>query len=250
MKRSKSTLIAIATSGLLVFLAGVSLNRQTQARGLSDLSSQPQAEVKPGTKAPTIQGSLSPQARWVWEGVVAPLNSLPIMQRAIAAANFGEASEVPTLAILNAPLKTTGLGPILIGMDVQEVSGTGLKLAPMKGSSSSECQYYRIEHHIEPIGLMAVDDKILRIDVWPGSHTTALSGAKIGTTEAELVEYYGEEHLEASFNSNTQGKTIVFTPKDPGEDIHRLVFETDDRGRVVQYRAGQFPSVTWPEGCL
>jgi hypothetical protein len=97
---------------------------------------------------------------------------------------------------------------------------------------------------------MAVDDRILRIDVWPGSLTTALSGAKIGTTEAELVEYYGEERLEASFNANTQGKTIVFTPKDPGEDIYRLVFETDDRGRVVQYRAGQFPSVTWPEGCL
>ena len=91
---------------------------------------------------------------------------------------LGRPAKVPTLAILNAPLKTTGLGPILIGMDVQEVSETGLKLAPMKGSSSSECQYYRIEHHIEPIGLMAVDDKILRIDVWPGSHTTALSGAK------------------------------------------------------------------------
>jgi hypothetical protein len=135
-------------------------------------------------------------------------------------------------------------------MAVEEVSETGLKLTPVEGSSSRECQYYRIEDYVEPVGLMAVDGQVLRIDVWPGSLTTALSGAKIGTTESELLEYYGEDRLEATYNSNTQGKTIVFTPRDPGEDVYRLVFETDERGRVVQYRAGQFPSVTWPEGCL
>ncbi|NJL44987.1 MAG: hypothetical protein HC922_03035 [Leptolyngbyaceae cyanobacterium SM2_3_12] len=96
---------------------------------------------------------------------------------------------------------------------------------------------------------MAVDDRILRIDVWPGSLTETLSGAKIGSSEEDLVNLYGDQ-LEATTNPITLGKTIVFRPKDPGEDVYRLVFETDDRGRVVQYRAGQFPSVTWPEGCF
>ncbi len=252
MNRSKLTLAFIAVLGFLLPLAGLSLNRQTQARGISDSSEAGKLQVSQSSDQFTkVQGFLyAPQARWVWEGVVAPLTSLPIMQRAIAASSNLEATAVPTLAILNEPLKTTGLGPIRIGMTVNKVSETGLKLTPLEGSSSSECQYYRIENHAEPISLMAVDHRILRIDVRPGSLTTTLSGAKIGTTERELVNYYGEQRLEATFNPSTEGKTIVFTPKDPGEDIYRLVFETDERGRVVQYRAGQFPSVTWPEGCL
>jgi hypothetical protein len=251
MKRSKLTVATIAALGFMLPLMGLSINRQTQARGISDTAKPYGAEVdRRFDSSPKFEEFLyTPQAQWVWAGVMAPLNSLPLMQRAIAATTT-DAIEVPTLAILNEPLKTTGLGPIRIGMALEEIEETGLKLTPMEGSSSSACQYYRIEDHAEPIGLMAVDNRILRIDVWPGSLTTALSGAKIGTTEQELVNYYGRERLEANFNPNTEGKTIVFTPKDPGEDIYRLVFETDERGRVVQYRSGQFPSVTWPEGCL
>lgn len=250
MKRSKITMVAIATLGVIVPLWGFGARYQTHARGVTGILKEPGQKVAQNHQRPlTSQGMLYPlQGRFFWEGVIAPLNSLPIMQRAIAASDIPEVSEVPALAILNAPLKTTGLGPIRIGMTVEEVKETGLKLAPMQ-ESSSKCQYYRIEDHVEPIGLMAIDDRILRIDIWPGSLTTALSGAKIGTTEKELLNYYGEQ-LKVSFNSTTLGKTYIFTPKDPGEDIYRLVFETDDRGRVVRYRAGQFPSVTWPEGCL
>jgi len=252
MKRSKVTVATIATIGFLLPLVGFSLNRQTQARGILETAkSDAVASEQRAKRSPESQTYLyTSQAQWIWEGVIAPLNTLPLMQRAIAASSASDATEVPTLAILNEPLKTTGLGPIRIGMPVDEVEETGLELTPVEGSSSSECQYYRIEDHAEPIGLMAVDGRILRIDVWPGSLTTTLSGAKIDSTEKELVNYYGRDRLEATFNPNTEGKTIVFTPKDPGEDIYRLVFETDERGRVVQYRAGQFPSVTWPEGCL
>ena len=248
MNRPKVTFATVAFAGTLLALMGLSIASHTQASGLSERS-KPSVSERSSRSSELEAFLYTPQARWVWEGVVAPLNTLPLMQRAIAAADTVEATQVPTLAILNEPLKTIGLGPIRIGMSVDEISETGLKLTPTRGNNS-ECQYYRIEDHIEPIGLMAVDDRILRIDIWPGSLTTALSGAKIGTTERELVEYYGTERLEATFNPNTEGKTIIFTPQDPGEDIFRLVFETDARGRVVQYRAGQFPSVTWPEGCL
>lgn len=251
MKLSKVTVAAIAALGFMVPLAGFSANRQTQAKGISDIPGSDGPEVgQHSGPSPKFQHYLyTPQAQWVWEGVIAPLNSLPLMQRAIAASSKSDANAVPNLAILNEPLKTTGLGPIRIGMTLDEVGETGFKLTPLEGSSS-ECQYYRIEDYAEPIGLMAVDGRILRIDVWPGSLTEALSGAKIGTKEQDLVRYYGKNRLEASFNANTEGKTIIFTPKDPGEDIYRLVFETDDHGKVVQFRAGQFPSVTWPEGCL
>ncbi len=191
-----------------------------------------------------------PQAPVLMQGVVAPLNSLRLMKRALAKA--GDASalvDLPLLAILNEPLKTTGLGPIQIGMTLDELEEIGLPPIPLEGSGDGVCQYYRIKGNSEPIGLMAIDGRILRIDVWPGSIIETRSGAKIGSTEADLIRIYGNR-LEAIANPITLGKTIVFTPQDPGEDLFRLVFETDDRGEVVQYRAGQFPSVTWPGGCL
>ncbi|NJL49064.1 MAG: hypothetical protein HC929_18405 [Leptolyngbyaceae cyanobacterium SM2_5_2] len=189
------------------------------------------------------------QASTLLNAVIAPLNSLPIMKRAIAASPDFNADSVPTLAILNEPIKTTGLGPIQIGMTTADVEQTGLVLEPVEGSSRGECQYYRIQDHSEPIGLMVIDERILRIDVWPGSLTKTPKGAKIGSSEADLVRFYGDQ-LEATANPITLGKTIIFKPKDPGEDLYRIVFETDDRGQVVQYRVGQFPSVTWPEGCV
>ncbi len=189
------------------------------------------------------------QASILLSGVIAPLYSLPLMKRAIAASPDFNASDVPALAILNEPIKTTGLGPIQIGMTTAAVAATGLALEPVEGGDQGECRYYRIQGHSEPIGLMVIDDRILRIDVWPGSLTKTPRGAKIGSSEADLVRFYGDQ-LEATANPTTLGKTIIFKPRDPGEDLYRLVFETDDQGKVVQYRAGQFPSVTWPEGCL
>jgi len=172
------------------------------------------------------------------------------MKRALAkVADTDTTESLPLLAILNEPLRTIGLGPIQIGMTLEELASAGLTPIPMEGQGQGACQYYRIKGNSEPMGLMVVDGRILRIDVWPGSLIETRSGAKIGSTEAELVRLY-EGQLEAIANPVTLGKTIIFTPKTPGEDLFRLVFETDDRGQVVQYRAGQFPSVTWPGGCL
>ncbi|TVQ10925.1 MAG: hypothetical protein EA368_06495 [Leptolyngbya sp. DLM2.Bin27] len=182
-------------------------------------------------------------------GVLAPLSSLRVMQRAIALAPGIDVETAPTLALLASPLKTTGIGPIRIGMDLDALRATGLTPVVIDEASNGECRYYRIQDHGDPLGVMAINDKVLRVDVWPGSFTTTRSGIRIGSTERDLVRVYGQQ-LEATSNPVTLGKTVVFTPKDPGEDMFRLVFETDDQGQVTQFRAGQFPSVTWAEGCL
>lgn len=190
------------------------------------------------------------QAPVLIQGVVAPLNYLRLMKRAVAKAGDDDSlANLPLLAILNEPMKTTGLGPIQIGMTLEDLEAAGLTPIPLEGSGDGVCQYYRIKGNSEPLGLMAIDGRVLRIDVWPGSLIETRSGAKIGSTETDLIRIYGNR-LEAIANPVTLGKTIVFTPRNPGEDLFRLVFETDDRGRVVQYRAGQFPSVTWAGGCL
>jgi hypothetical protein len=190
------------------------------------------------------------QSTTLLQGALTPLTSLRLMQRAIAAASTPQVTDVPTLAILNAEITTTGLGPIRIGMTKAEIEDQGFTLLPVPEKGNGDCQYYRLKDHSEPIGLMAIQGQVLRIDVWPGSLTVTRSGAKIGSSEADLIRYYAAAQLQAVANPVTLGKTITFTPKDQGEDLYRLVFETDQQGRVVQYRAGQFPSVTWPERCF
>jgi hypothetical protein len=190
-----------------------------------------------------------PQATTLLNGVLAPLNSLRVMQRAIALAPGADVDTVPTLALLAAPLKTTGLGPLHIGMDIDHLEAVGLTPLPIAEASNGVCQYYRIKNHSEPLGIMAVNGKLLRVDIWPGSLTTTRSGIRIGSTERDLVQVYGQQ-LEATSNPETLGKTVIFTPQDPGEAVNRLVFETDDQGYVTRFRAGQFPAVTWAEGCF
>ncbi|MFZ4639534.1 MAG: hypothetical protein ACOYMP_03885 [Nodosilinea sp.] len=183
-------------------------------------------------------------------GAMTPLKSLRLMQRQIATSGDAEASKIPTLSLLKAPITTTGLGPIRLGMSRTEVEALGFKLLPIEGNGKGECQYYRVQDQSEPIGFMVIQGRILRIDIWPGSLTQTRSGAKIGSTEADLIQYYGKDQLEAITNPVTLGKTITFTPTNKDEDLYRLVFEVDDRGHVLQYRVGQFPAVSWPEGCF
>jgi hypothetical protein len=242
MAKPTGMAVALGTAGILLAVLGFGTYHQPRVNNLS-------AAAAPSTGEPARRVALASQASRMLRGVTTPLDSLTVMKRAIATSQRPNLKDVPALAMLAEPLKTTGLGPIEIGMDLQAIRAKGIRLAPLEGSGSGECKYYRLPNHTDSIGLMAIDDRVLRIDIWPGSLTETLSGAKIGSTERELVDLYGDQ-LEATANPITLGKTIVFTPRDPGEDIYRLVFETDDRGRVVQYRAGQFPSVTWPEGCL
>ena len=232
-------------------MAGVFAGAALLAVGLHGLSLRfrPADWTEPRQRA-GLSAIVAHHSSILLQGAITPLTSLRLMQRAIAASTDPQIAEVPTLAILNAPITTTGLDPIRIGMTKAEVEELGFTLIPIPETGNGDCQYYRLRDHSEPMGLMVVKNKILRIDVWPGSLTQTRSGAKIGSSEADLTRYYNPTQLQAVANPITLGKTITFIPKEQGEDLYRLVFETDQQGRVVQYRAGQFPSVTWPEGCF
>ncbi|MBE9156931.1 hypothetical protein IQ265_08825 [Nodosilinea sp. LEGE 06152] len=232
---------AIAVTASIAGLAAVGYGQRPAAQ-----ATYSQTTAAPAPEQPFYY---RPKASTLLNGVLVPLNSLRVMQRAIALAPEADVDRAPTLALLAAPLKTTGLGPIRIGMDLEDLEAAGLTPVTIAEASNGQCQYYRIQDYGEPVGLMAIDGQILRIDVWPGSLTTTRSGIRIGSTEQDLVRVYGKQ-LEATANPATLGKTVIFTPQDPGEDVYRLVFETDDQGQVTQFRAGQFPSVTWAEGCL
>lgn len=177
-----------------------------------------------------------------------PLAYFPLMERAIAATN---PEILPDAQIFKeAEVRLTGVGPIRIGMTLEEATDAlGLPVVPLGSNASGECAYYQPDTVAQALGLMVVDNRVIRVDVWPGSSLATVSGVTIGTTEAELKDLYPGQ-IEETANPYTQGKFLTFVPQDPELALFRLVFETDAQGKVVQYRTGQFPAVTWPDGCV
>jgi len=172
----------------------------------------------------------------------------PSMERAIAASNPDILVEESVFK--DAEVRLTGIGPLQIGMTLEAATDAlGLPLVPIGSNIGGDCAYYQPDAVSQALGLMVVDNRVIRIDVWPGSSLATVSGAKIGSTTKELEALYAGQ-LEMTPNPYTQGEFLTFVPQDPELALYRLVFETDGAGKVVQYRAGQFPAVTWPDGCV
>jgi len=222
------------------------------------IGNQRQATQAPSLASPSNRASgdatgTDSERTWAYpalsllQGVTAPLVYLQTIQQAMAISEQPASQAGATLA--TAKVTTTGLGPIQIGMTLDQVEEQGIELVPMDGVETKDCQYYRPKQAVPGLAVMVVNDHIIRIDVWSGSSLETLSGAKIGSTEADLKALYSEQ-LQVEPNPLNQGQYLTFIPTDEAESIFRLVFETNANGEVVQYRAGQFPAVTWAEGCL
>ncbi len=152
-----------------------------------------------------------------------------------------------------------GLGPIRLGMTIQEAANAAqvsFVLAPL--TQSAVCKYYLPENYdvekgkrtvpIDGIGLMVVNDQVIRIDIWPGSAVKTLSGLGIGST-IEDVKAAFDQQVEVTPRPYMEGNYLTLTPEAAGSNLYSLVFEIDKDGKVTQFRAGQFPAVTWSEGC-
>lgn len=249
MKRTTGAAAAVLVGVLLAWSTSVE-NRRAPAdvRLASEVKQQlPEPNGDRAAQRQLPSYSLS----WV-RAITEPIFSLRTMQRAVAASNSSTITQnkTPLEKLLTAELTTTGLGPVRIGMTVAEATKTGIRLIPMDDNHNpGECQYLRPADILEPIGFMVIDGRIIRIDIWPGSLTQTKSGARIGSTEAEIYEYYsGRIKVEA--NPKAQGKIMTFVPSGAGEDLYQLVFTTNAQGQVTEFRAGQFPAVTWAGGCL
>lgn len=152
-----------------------------------------------------------------------------------------------------------GLGPVKFGMTIQEAANAAkvsFVVSPL--SQSTVCQYYLPENFdaekavrtgpIDGIGLMVVNDQVIRIDIWPGSPIKTLSGVGIGSTLEEVKAAY-DGSLEVSEHPYSDGRFLTLDSEASGTNLYSLVFETDKSGQVVQFRTGQVPAVTWTEGC-
>lgn len=137
------------------------------------------------------------------------------------------------------------IGAVRIGMSLTEVRRTL--------GEDLEADYADFEScdHVAPTSLlgamlMVVRDTIVRVEVRESSVLTA-EGAGVGTTEAHLLELYGDRARVTPHKYSGPVWHYV-TVRAEGDSTHAIVFETDGQ-RVQSYRAGRLPEVEWVEGC-
>ena len=139
-------------------------------------------------------------------------------------------------------------GPVRIGMT----------LARAARALGERLHYVDVEEgcgHVRPrtappgTSFMVVNGRIARVDVDSGDVAT-LSGAHIGSTEAEVQHLYpGQIRVEPHPYTGPEGHYLVFLPRDTVDSTFGMIFETDGR-RVTSYRAGLREPVQYIEGCL
>lgn len=148
-------------------------------------------------------------------------------------------------ALTEADMVTTaGLGPVRIGMTVEEATLAAGRA--MEGPQAPDC-YYVEPAGLDGIGFMVTNERVARVDITAGPIGTP-SGARIGITETEIKDLFPGQIKVEPHKYVDGGHYLVFVPRDPGDADYRVIFETDGE-MVTGYRAGILPEVGWVEGC-
>lgn len=148
----------------------------------------------------------------------------------------------------NAKLSTAGLGPVRVGMTVEEgerVSGVTL-VAEDFGDAA--CRYHTPDRGPSGVSFMVSDGEIVRVDVVDNADITTLSGYGIGSTTQELLDAFGDR-IEQSPHPSSEGEYVTFVPVDELDLDKRVIWETDEAGVVTAMRSGRVPFVDFIEGC-
>ncbi|HEX7239265.1 MAG TPA: hypothetical protein VF263_03285 [Longimicrobiaceae bacterium] len=182
---------------------------------------------------------------------VHPVLPLVLLALAAACADAGAerapaaapAAEAPPPAPAPWTVTPDGAGPVRVGMSVEELRGA-LGGAVEPDSAGGECGYVRPRGGPAGVAFMVVGGRVARVDVDSAGIATA-EGARIGDAEPRIQQLY-PGRMEVQPHKYTEGQYLVVTPAD---STRRLVFETDEGGRVVRFRGGRLPEVEWVEGC-
>lgn len=153
----------------------------------------------------------------------------------------------PTLNDASA-ISTVGLDKVHFGMTVAEAEkAAGSKLVGTEATKNPSCYLAKAESGPDGVAFLISDGRVERVDITGGPIATR-SGAKVGSTAADVKKLYGAQITEQPRPDGQPGGALVFVPKDEADAKFRLVFLTD--GTTVQlYRAGRIPQVLAPTGC-
>ena len=156
---------------------------------------------------------------------------------------FAQAAQVPWRVGLRS------FGPIAYGMSLKEASkAAGQEIKQGEELLDPGCSY-AVTRALPPgASLMVVNGRIARVDVDSAGIPT-LSGAEVGWTEDQIRRLYpGQIRTEPHPYTGPEGHYLVYVPRAPADRRYRIIFETDGK-RVLSYRAGRQPAVSWIEGC-
>lgn len=152
----------------------------------------------------------------------------------------------PTLTD-SSTISTVGLDKVHFGMtlaEAEQAAGSPFAVATGKGTN---CFVGTPEKGPAGVGFLLSDGRVERVDVNAPPIATR-SGAKVGSTEAQIKELYpGQIEVQARPDGQP-GNALVFVPKDAEDAKFRLVFLTDGTA-VSGYRAGRVPQVLAATGC-
>ena len=123
-----------------------------------------------------------------------------------------------TLAASTLFVTTGGLGPVRIGMTVEEaVAAAGFELIGEPDPDVSPSCYLVTppegEAGYEGVTFMVVDDVIARVEVRDPSDVTTRSGAGIGVTREQLLAMFPDQ-LEPAEVSAGGAEGLQFVPRD------------------------------------
>ena len=151
-------------------------------------------------------------------------------------------------------LAINGIGPIRVGMTVDEASqSAGIRLIRIGsgGLDEYQCSYVQPQGEPKGISFMVTKGRIARVDI-SSKRITTIKGARIGDNENRILSLYpgqikAKPHPYVS-RPPDNGKYLTFVPKDAVDKNYRLIFETS-KNRVDRFRSGKLPEVEYIEGC-
>jgi hypothetical protein len=162
---------------------------------------------------------------------------------AVATHDAGAAQVAPVW-----PLRLDGWGPVSIGMTVSQLEAAAGDRIGRPDEELSGCTYRQGRGDWDGVDFMMIRGKLVRIDVRSPA-IAAQSGARLGTTEAELQAMYGAL-LETTPHAYGVGHYLtVHGTGSRRKQRLALRFETDENGRVTSFYAGPWRYVQLVEGC-
>jgi hypothetical protein len=138
----------------------------------------------------------------------------------------------------------TGIGPVRAGMTIAELR-QALDSVRFTDSDSARCAYPKFVGLPEGVWVMVEQGIVGRVDVQKGDVATA-EGIRIGDDSSVVRSVYGPR-VTVVPHKYTDGRYLEV--KTPGDTLHMIIFETNVRGTVLRYRAGQLPQVRYVESC-
>lgn len=149
-----------------------------------------------------------------------------------------------TVSPTSGPITEQGLGPLRIGMTVDQARAVFPVIELRGGGSGGGCTYAIIPGLPNGVSVMVENGLVVRLDVDSNGVATR-EGARVGDSEARVRALYGAR-LTISPHKYTDGHYL--TVRSAGDSLHRIVFETD-KGKVTTYRVGLIPPVEYVERC-